>query len=661
MSTIIYQFGQLNTAGQMAPGAYVQVVKPPPVVAGVATNGYGLVGVASWGPVNSPTLVGSPQAAQSKLGPVTVRQHDLATALAVAFSLGQYNNTVVRVTDGTDTAATGVLKDSVAATGAYLTALYTGLIGNQIVPTMAKGTKPNTYKLTLSLPGSTPEIFDNIGQGVSGGTVTPGTNYTAVPGVTLSAPQDPKGTQAVAAVTLKAITAAISAAGNNYVTGDTLTLPNGVVLTVTAASGAITALTITQAGSITGGPVPTNPITPTATSGAGTGATVTLTWGLGSFVIKVPGTGYTSATATLTGGGGTGGAIAPAVSVWGNLVNAVNNGQSGVRGPSQLIVASVGTSQGLPALAQTSMTGGTDGDQGVIDEMLIGADVFPPTGMYALQAAAVQTLNLVDHSTTSQWSTIAEFCMQYGIFGPGQTTPGTDITATASDLGTAGVDAYCFKPLVGDWVYWQDVVNNVQRLLAPATFWGPMRANMAPNQSTLNKPVMGLIGTQRSSQNLPYSNPEALAAVQGRVDYLANPSPGGKYFAFQTDQNSSSDASTNSEAYTTMTNFLALTLGANFGYVVGNPQTTDLRQEVNDAITGFLMRLWKNAKYISDVNNPTAQPFKVTLNASNNPDAAVAVGQMAALVQVKYQSIVREFLISLQGGATVQVSVSTPQ
>ena len=49
----IYQAGQLNLAGQLPPGAYVQVVAPPPVVQGIATNGLGQVGVASWGPVNS--------------------------------------------------------------------------------------------------------------------------------------------------------------------------------------------------------------------------------------------------------------------------------------------------------------------------------------------------------------------------------------------------------------------------------------------------------------------------------------------------------------------------------------------------------------------------------------------------------------------------------
>lgn len=655
----IYQNGQLNLAGQMAPGLYVQVVQPPPVVQGVATNGLGLVGVASWGPVNSPVGVGSPQMASLTLGPVTVRKYDLATAISVAFGLGQTNNTCVRVTDGTDTAATGAIKDGSAATGATLTGLYTGSLGNMLNATMAAGTQPNTYKLSLNLPGLLFETYDNLGVGVIAGAVTAGTGYTSVPNVAVNAPQQSNGTQAVVQATLKVLTATVGAAGTGYVTGDTITLANGVVLTVTATAGAITALAVTNAGSLGGGAVPTNPQAVIATSGVGTGATANTTWGLGTPVVVNPGAGYTTATATLSGGGGgTGGAITLGVGCWNNLVNAVNNGQSGVRGPSQLAVATIGTSVAAPALVTTAFTGGTDGAAGVTDATLVGANATPPTGMYALQKASVLTMSLVDHSTASQWGTIAAFAQMYGMFACSSAPTGSSIATTAAALASAGVDNYSFKALTGDWVYWMDVVNNQRRLLAPSTFWAPMRANMVPNQSTLNKPVLGTAGTIRSSQSLQYAQAELLAASQGRVDFLANPSAGGNYFGFQTDMNSSSYAATNSEAYTAMTNFLSLTLAANFGWVIGNPQTADLRQAVNDAITGFLMNLWQNLGYIGDVNNPTKVPFSVQTNAQNNPSTQVALGVMQTLVKVTYLSIVRVFVISLQGGSTVSVTVS---
>jgi len=656
----IYQYGQLNIAGALPPGVYTQVVAPPPVIAGVSTNGYGLVGVASWGPVNAPVLVGSSQIADMVLGPVNNRKYDLRTALAVASQLGQNNNISVRVTDGTDTAATSALKDGSNVTGVTLTGYYTGSVGNSLAATMSNGTKPATYKCTISLPGYTSEIYDNLGVGIIPGSVTAGTGYTSVPNVSVSAPAA-GGTQAIMQATLKAVSANISgggaSGGTGYVTNDTVTLQNGTVLTVTASAGVITSLAVASAGSLSGGAIPANPQAVISTSGSGTGALINVVWGLGAPVVLQPGTGYASATATLSGGGGSGGSYTLGVGCWTNLVSAINNGQSGVRGPSQLVVATLGTSAAAPSLTTATFSGGTDGAAGVTDTTLVGSNSTPPTSMYALQGTSIQTMNLVDHSTPSQWSTIAAFCALNGIFGGGQGTPGLSVSSTASALATAGVDAYSFKQLVGDWVYWQDTVNNVQRLLGPMTFWGPMRANLAPNQSTLNKPVNGLIGTQRSVQNVPYASNEALAALQGRLDYLANPAPGGNYFAFQTDMNTSTYDATNSEAYTTMTNFLALSLGSNFGYVIGNPQTDDLRKEVKDAINAFLTSIWQVNGYIGDVNDPTKVPFSVQIDAGNNPSNQVAVGLMQCLVKVTYLSIVRVFVISLQGGSTVNVDV----
>ena len=655
----VYQSGQLNAAGQLPAGVYAQVVAPPPAIIGVSTSSLGLVGVGSWGAVNSAMIIGSPQQAGLMLGNVNNRKYDLATALAVAFNAGQLNNTVVRVTDGTDLAATVAIKDGTLATGVTLTGMYTGTAGNTITATMANGTKPNTFRCTVALPNYLSEIYDNLGVGVVLATVTPGTGYTSVPALTFSAPSA-GGVQALGQATLKVITATQTTPGTGYITGDTLTLANGVVLTATATAGAITALAVTNAGVLGGGAAPLTLNSQISTSGVGTGAVITLTWGLGTPYITQPGTQYTVVTPTLTGGGGSG-TYTFGSGCWTNLVSAINNGQSGVRAASQLVIATIGTSVAAPTLTAYTMSGGTDGASGVTDATLVGSNSGTlPTGMYALQNAGVLTLNLVDHSTSAQWATIAAFCIFYGIFGASAAPAGTNATSTAALLAATGVDNYSFKALVGDWIYWKDPVNNVQRLLSPVTFWSATRANLAPNQSTLNKPVSGLIGTQRSSQSLPYSSAEELTATTGRVDYLGNPSVGGNYFSYQTDMNCSTYAATNSEAYTTMTNFLALTLASNFGWVVGNPQTTNLREAVNDSITGFLMNLWKNPSlgYIGNVNNPTQIPFSVQTNASNNPAAQVAQGLMQTLVKVQYLSIVRVFVISLQGGSTVSVNVT---
>jgi hypothetical protein len=510
----IYQAGQINPLAMYAPGVYTQIAQPSTsYIQGVQTNALGYVGVASWGPVNSPVLSGSTGDAQNNLGPQTVRKRDLATALAIANMLGANNVQSVRITDGTDVAATALLKDTAAATGATLTAFYTGIVGNTLTAALTAGSKASTTKLTISRPGFTPEVYDNI---------------------------------------------------------------------------------------------------------VGTGA-----------------------------------------ALWAALVSAVNNGISNQRGPSQLAVATIGASAVAPNLTATvTFAGGTDGDASVTDAMQIGADGTSTTrtGMYALRGSGVMTAALVDHTDPTAWNTIQPFAMQEGIFFGEAGSVGQSYTAVSTALNTAGADTYGLKVLVGDWVYWNDTINGQMRLLSPATFWAAMRATLNPNESTLNKNVSGVAGTQRTLAKVPYSNPELAAIAQARLDFLGNPSAGGNYFGFQTDRNASSSTATNSEAYTTMTNFLALSFQNAMGDAIGKPQTDELRTDTRAKMNAFLTDNW-DAGFIGDPNNPSKPPFLVTLDSTNNPPSQVALGVMQAYAKVKYLSIVREFLITLEGGQSVSVTV----
>ncbi|MCG5072281.1 hypothetical protein [Paraburkholderia tagetis] len=656
----VYQAGSLNTTALQAPDLYV-IIQPPGVayVNGVPTDGLGLVGVGSWGPVNAPMLgIGGNTQAQNMVGGITFRPHDIATAVDIGQQNGVQNFALVRVSDGTDTAASAQLKDTQGSpvTGMTLTGLYTGIVGNTITSAITAGTAANTYKLSVQRAGFTPEVYDNVGMGVSAGTVTAGTGYTSVPALSISAPQNANGVQATGTISLKALSATIAAAGTGYTTGDTLTLPNGVILGVTATSGAITALTIQNAGALTGGSVPTNPVAPTATSGSGTGATVTLTWGLGVFTVVNPGSGYTSATATLTGGAGTGGAIALNVSVWLNLVNAVNNGQTGLRGPSQIVIASLGTSSNAPNITATyALSGGTDGTAGVTDNTLLGSDGLTRTGMYALRKSGAQVGNLIDCQTSTTWTSQLAFGLQEGIYFHSANPPGTSITNSTAALASAGVDGYGFACLVGDWSYYNDTVNGVQRMVSPATYSSAKQAATSPEQSILNASINGIIATQRSLQNLPYSDTEIGQAAQARLEVLTLGAPAGSIFACRTGRNASSDSSRNGDNYTRMTNYIAFTIASAYGYVPGKVQTINLRRNTKGSMDAFFSNLQTN-NMIGDVNNPTKPGWSVQIDANNNPTSQVALGYMVATVKVVYLSIVRYFLVNIQGGQTVSVT-----
>ena len=81
----------------------------------------------------------------------------------------------------------------------------------------------------------------------------------------------------------KALTATVVGAGTggDYNVGDTITLANGVVLTVaTAGATTVTTVNVTNAGHLAiGATNPTNPVGQVSSSGTGTGATFNLTWG----------------------------------------------------------------------------------------------------------------------------------------------------------------------------------------------------------------------------------------------------------------------------------------------------------------------------------------------------------------------------------------------
>jgi phage tail sheath protein FI len=511
----IFQQGQLNVTALTAPGVYLQIQPPPPIINGVATNLLGLVGVGSWGPVNSATLIGSGNDQANWLGSPQVRKYDVSTAVQVALAAGANAIQYVRVTDGTDAAASCAVKDTAGTiTGLTLTAIYTGTIGNTLTAAITTGTAASSYKLTLTRPGFTPEVFDNV----------------------------------------------------------------------------------------------------TGTAGA----------------------------------------------LWTAFVNAVNLGTS-ARGPSQLFVATIGTSTALPSVVNTfTATAGTDGTTTITDAVLLGTDGTSATrkGMFALRSSGVQVATLIDHTDSTAWSSILAFALSEGIYFGVQGASGSSYTTVSTGLNTAGADGYGLKVFVGDWIYWQDNTNGVQRLLGPTTFWAPNQASMAPHLSSLNDPIFGIASTQRVAQKNQYSQAEIGQVSVSRLDVITNPSPGGNYYACQTGKNASSNPATCGDNYTRMTNYLALTLSAAFGYVIGKPQTTDLRNQAKSAMQAFLSNLW-NVGYIGDVNNPQAVPYTVVIDKTNNSDQAVANGYMTANVTVKYLSIVFYFVINLQGGQTVVVKSSS--
>ena len=81
----IVEQGSINTTAALLPDLYIQIVPPRLLVfAGVPSNTLGIVGTASWGPVNAPAIVGSLGQYVEQFGAIANRKFDMGTAVAAA-------------------------------------------------------------------------------------------------------------------------------------------------------------------------------------------------------------------------------------------------------------------------------------------------------------------------------------------------------------------------------------------------------------------------------------------------------------------------------------------------------------------------------------------------------------------------------------------------
>ena len=502
----ISQQGAINTTALIVPDLYVQIVPPQNVlINGVPTNVLGVVGTATWGPVNAPTIVGSMADFARQFGALQARKFDLGTAVAAAVLQGANNFRCVRVTDGTDVAASAVITST--GTAITFTSKYSGSLGNSCQVIIATGTAAASWKATVTMPGQVPEVFDNI-------------------------------------------------------------------------TGAANAL-------------------------------------------------------------------------WVNLANAINLGQSGLRGPSNFIVATAGAGTGTPSAGTTSLASGTDGATTITASVLVGVDTVPRKGMYALRYTGASLAVLADADDSTQWATQVAFGLSEGIYMIMTGPAGDTISNAVTVKGTASIDSYAGKLLFGDWCYFNDTVNGQVRLISPQGFVAGVLANLSPQNSSLNKPLYGIVGTQKSSQNLTYSSAELQSLIGVGIDLIANPAPGGNYFAVRAGHNTSSNAVINGDNYTRMTNFIAATINQGMGIYVGKLQSPTVRRQAKATLDNFFGNLFQQGMIGTADGSPS---WLVTLDNTNNPPARVALGYMQADAKVIYLSVAEKFLVNVEGGQSVQIS-----
>lgn len=508
--------GTINTAALVVPDLYVQIVPPQNyMLNGAPSNVVGVVGTAAWGPVNQPVIVGDMPAYARLFGSPVNRKYDAGTHVATAIQQGANNFRVVRVTDGSDLAAVSVG----VATCITFTAKYTGSLGNNLTVQLTTGSKANSWKAIVGVPGGQAEQYDNIV--------------------------------------------------------------------------------------------------------------------------------------------GTGNAF------WVALAAAINFGTGVLRGASQLITASALSGSTAPSAATYTFTGGTDGASSVTSANIVGADVTPRTGIYALRSQGCSILVPADCDDSTRWTTIDGVALAEGMYsivcGPSGDTIANAVTVKA----TAGLDSYATKMMFGDWILWNDPFLQLQRYVSPQGFVAGRLANLSPEQSSLNKPLYGVVGTQRSNSTAAtYSNAELQTLILAGIDVITNPGAGGvPIWTVRVGHNSSSNAAINGDNYTRLTNFIATSLNVGMGYFCGLPINIDLAQGVYSTLSNFFLTLVGQRILGQDVDD-NGLPFGVICGlgkGTNNPPERTKLGYFQADCSVQYQAINEKFIVNLQGGQTVTVTRQTTQ
>jgi phage tail sheath protein FI len=224
-----------------------------------------------------------------------------------------------------------------------------------------------------------------------------------------------------------------------------------------------------------------------------------------------------------------------------------------------------------------------------------------------------------------------------------------------------GLDSYAAKLMFGDWLWWSDQVNATIRLVSPQGFTAGRLANLSPEQSSLNKQLYGVIGSQKSGlpgsgQSTSYSSADLSALLSAGIDVIANPQPGGSYWGVRGGHNSSSNAAIDGDNYTRLTNYIAATLAAGMGQFVGMVINANLFQQIRSTQLSFLQNMLGQGLLGS---TDGSLPFSVICDTSNNPLSRTSLGYVQSDAQVQYQAINEKFIVNIEGGQTVQVSVQT--
>lgn len=322
-------------------------------------------------------------------------------------------------------------------------------------------------------------------------------------------------------------------------------------------------------------------------------------------------------------------------------------------------LVTVAVPETVPAVSAASVTlaGGVDGGVPGTTAFL-GSDGTTRTGMYALRGQGCSLAVLHGLTDSASWTEQAAFGLGEGVYMVACGPSGDTVTNAVSVKSAAGLDSYAVKLMFGDWIWWNDDTNGLM-LVPPQAFAAGKLAGLSPEQSSLNKQLYGVVGSQKaglSGGTGSYASADLAVLFEAGIDVICNPAPGGAYWAVRCGHNASSTSTIWGDNYTRLTNYLSESLAGGMGGYVGRVINDTLFSDIRSTLLGFLSSLVSQG--ILGIQNNTL-PYAVVCDSTNNPQARTALGYVQADIQVRYQGINEKFILNLQGGTSVTVSTSS--
>lgn len=338
---------------------------------------------------------------------------------------------------------------------------------------------------------------------------------------------------------------------------------------------------------------------------------------------------------------------------------AVNNGQGLARGPSQFVRASAAmTGTLLPKQQTYTLAGGADG-RAVTTAQLVGTNVSPPTGVWALQntqfpVSVAWCCGLTD---VTGLPTFQSFCDKFNVFGLFQFATGDSVSAVVTAVAAAGVLDYQIGYLKG-FVWFLDPITGNPRLITSYATAGGTIATLPPWVSPTNKTVKNILGTETNNPftgTVPYAYSDYASLGQAGVMLLDNPIQRGSAWGFINGYNSvGNNAATAYVEYSRLTNYIVATNANILGQYVGENQgftaSDPVRAQVRAALNNFFQQL-QDSNYIGS--------FNVQADLNNNSQTTIAQHELAIYEQIQYNASIQVIFVQTQGGTTV-VPVQTP-